>query len=61
MHVTETKKQLNLHESEAALAWIDAFKARCRSEKKADVPAAGSTQADLQLINFFSVAVWKVL
>ena len=62
MQATETKKQLNLHEPEAALAWIDAFKARCRAEKKADVPAAGTTPADLQVMDqFFSVAVWKVL
>ena len=45
MQVTETKKQLSLREPEAALAWIDAFKARCRAEKKADVPAAGTTPA----------------
>ena len=44
----ETRMQLNLHEPEAALAWIDAFKARCRAEKKADVPAAGTTPADFK-------------
>ena len=53
MQATETKKQLNLHEPEAALAWIDAFKARCRAEKKADVPAAGTTPADLQVTDQF--------
>ena len=47
------KKQLNLHEPEAALAWRDAFKARCRAEKKADVPAAGTTPADLQVTDQF--------
>ena len=49
MQATKTKKQLNLHEPEAALAWMDAFKARCRAEKKADVPAAGTTPVDLQV------------
>ena len=34
---------------EAALAWMDAFKAQCRVEKKAVVPAAGTTPADLQV------------
>ena len=53
MQATETKKQLNLHEPEAALAWIDAFKARCRAKKKADVPAAGTTPADLQVTDQF--------
>ena len=53
MQATETKKQLNLHEPEAALAWIDAFKARFRAEKKADVPAAGTTPADLQVTDQF--------
>ena len=53
MQATETKKQLNLHEPEAALAWIDAFKARCPAEKKADVPAAGTTPADLQAADQF--------
>ena len=47
------KKQLNLLEPEAALTWIDAFKARCRAEKEADVPAAGTTPADLQVTNQF--------
>ena len=50
---SETKKQLNLHEPEAALAWIDAFKAQCQAEKKADVPAAGTTTADLQVTDQF--------
>ena len=49
MQATETRKQLNLHEPEAALAWIDAFNARCRAEKKANVPAAGTTPAVLQV------------
>ena len=53
MQATETKKQLNLHEPEAALAWIDAFKARCRAKKKTDVPAAGTTPADLQVTDQF--------
>ena len=53
MQTTETKKQLNLHEPEAALAWIDAFKARCRAEKKADVPAAETTPDDLQVTDQF--------
>ena len=53
MQATETKKQLNLHEPEAALAGIDALKARCRAEKKADVPAAGTTPADLQVTDQF--------
>ena len=52
MQATETKKQLNLHEPEAALAWTDAFKARCRAEKKVDVPAAGTTP-DLQVTDQF--------
>ena len=43
------KKQLNLYETEAALAWIDAFEARCRAEKK----AAGTTPADIQLTDQF--------
>ena len=38
--VTGTKKQLNLHEPEAALGWINAFESRLRAEKKADVHAA---------------------
>ena len=53
IQATETKKQLNLHEPEAALAWIDAFKARCRAETKADKPAAGTTPADLQVTDQF--------
>ena len=53
MQANETKKQLNLHEPEAALAWIDAFKVRCRAEKKADVPAAGTTPADIQVTDQF--------
>ena len=47
------KKQLNLHEAEAALTWIDAFKVPCRAEEKADVPAAGTTPADLQVTDHF--------
>ena len=53
MQATETKKQPYLLEPEAALAWIDAFKARCRAEKKADVPAAGTTPVDLQVTDQF--------
>ena len=53
MQATETKKQINPNEPEAALAWIDAFKARCRAEKKADVPAAGTTTDDLQVTDQF--------
>ena len=53
MQATKTRKQLNLHKPEAALAWIDAFKARCRAENKADVPAAGTTPADLQVTDQF--------
>ena len=53
MKATETTKQLTLHEPEADLAWIDAFKARCRAEKKADVPAARTTPADLQVTDEF--------
>ena len=53
MQATETKKQLNLPESDTALAWINAFKERYRVEKKADVPAAGTKPADLQVRNRF--------
>ena len=49
MQATETKKQLKLHEPEAALAWIGAFKARCRAKKKAD----RTTPADLQVTDQF--------
>ena len=52
MQALETKNQLNLHEPEAALARIDAFKA-CRAEKKADVPAADTTPIDLQVTDQF--------
>ena len=52
MQTTE-KKLLNLHEPEDALAWIDAFKARCRAEKKTDVDANGSNPADYQITDQF--------
>ena len=42
-----------MHEPEVALAWIDAFKARWRAEKKADVSTAGTTPADIQVTDQF--------
>ena len=53
VQATETKTQLNLHELETNIAWIYAFRARCRAEKKADVPAARTTPADLQVTDHF--------
>ena len=53
MQATETQKQLNLLEPVAALAWIDALKARYRAEKKANLPEAGTTTADIQVTNQF--------
>ena len=49
----QRKKQLDLRETEAALAWIDAFEARCRAQKKAHVLIAGTTPADLQVTDQF--------
>ena len=53
MQATATKKQLNLHEPEAFLAWIDELTAGCRVETKADLPAAGTTPGDLQVTDQF--------
>ena len=53
MQATETKKPPKLHEPKDALAWIDAIKARCRAEKKADVQAARTTPADLEVTDQF--------
>ena len=63
MQATETKKQPNLHEPEAPLAWIDTFEAGCRAEKKADVPAAGTIPADLQVTDqlFFRCGVESLM
>ena len=47
------KNVLNLHAPEETLAWIDAFKARCRAEKKTDVNANGSNPADYQITDQF--------
>ena len=52
MQSTE-KKLLNLQLPEDALAWIKAFKARCRAEKKTDVDTNGNNPADYQITDQF--------
>ena len=53
--VSAAKKVLNLQEPEIAFAWVDAFKGRCRAEKKVDVEANGGNPVDLQVTDQFLI------
>ena len=62
VQATETKKQLNLLEHEAALLWIGAFKARCRPKTKQMCRQLERHRLIYNSrINFFSGLVWLVI